>query len=570
MPNYTAETHYLDVGQGDCSIIVVKEISRYKDKFAKFDPQIVRTVLIDCGSRGTPDDELTQSENYNSPGNILLRKLESLRIEYIDILIISHFDEDHFKGIIEICNSGEFAKQKYFMKCNIYDMGNIYAYTQTFETSETTFSDYLGSGSAGSWENNYTLYTQGLKSVSNLPGATIKRHTERVYCGNPENFSKGIPGTKYLTRQPPNNFSSTLTAEAEIWNPIEVIEEEANHFLHNGVYKIDFDACHHLIGKDLLNDAYEYEEIPDMNLWCLAANGWKYDPENDAEIDLKVTSHQDNNFSLGVLLKFKNYTAWFGGDLNKKVENQLTDSILYYTTRGLSVLKCAHHGGNTSTDKIFLDRLKPYVAVITCGEAGKHSHPSVEVIENLANDANVKLVTVTGFGVSENDPKRSRNWSQETRIKEYAKHGFPTYFTQPFDRNNKFHVPGASWEGELSDVLIKRVASRGNGVWFRCFFYSAFKGLVVSDLKKSNRRLNNQQVLQLLETKANLLDGTYLQPEITHDNETDHMHVEWRHKRKRTDDSDPDMLPGEPVKKQRIQMIGEDVKFDFNHEFPNE
>jgi hypothetical protein len=81
---YTLDIHYLDVGQGDCSLIIVRE-----DGIPK------RTVVYDCGS-----------DNGATAGTALITKINNINdsrpeneaITQIHIAFISHFDKDHFNG----------------------------------------------------------------------------------------------------------------------------------------------------------------------------------------------------------------------------------------------------------------------------------------------------------------------------------------------------------------------------------------------------------------------------------------------------------------------------------------
>lgn len=69
--------HFIDVGQGDCTLIITPTGKK---------------ILIDGGG----------SDNYDVGKNTLLPYLFDRRITKLDYVIISHFDSDHVKGIITI------------------------------------------------------------------------------------------------------------------------------------------------------------------------------------------------------------------------------------------------------------------------------------------------------------------------------------------------------------------------------------------------------------------------------------------------------------------------------------
>lgn len=76
--------HFIDVGQGDSTLIVTP---------------LNKTILIDGGG----------SKNYNVGKNILVPYLLNRRINKIDYMIISHFDQDHCDGL-------KYAMQKLIVK----------------------------------------------------------------------------------------------------------------------------------------------------------------------------------------------------------------------------------------------------------------------------------------------------------------------------------------------------------------------------------------------------------------------------------------------------------------------
>ena len=71
------EIYFVDVGQGDCTLIVTPN-----DK----------TILIDGG--GSP--------TYNVGKNTLIPYLLDRKIKELDYIIVSHFDEDHVGGILNV------------------------------------------------------------------------------------------------------------------------------------------------------------------------------------------------------------------------------------------------------------------------------------------------------------------------------------------------------------------------------------------------------------------------------------------------------------------------------------
>lgn len=59
----------------------------------------------------------------------------------------------------------------------------------------------------------------------------------------------------------------------------------------------------------------------------------------------------------------------------------------------ISVLKVAHHGSRYSTSDMFLELVKPKIAVISCGERNSYGHPHQETLERLKSVGSEILMT---------------------------------------------------------------------------------------------------------------------------------------------------------------------------------
>lgn len=92
---------------------------------------------------------------------------------------------------------------------------------------------------------------------------------------------------------------------------------------------------------------------------------------NDSSIVLKIT-YGKNSFLLT-------------GDATSNVERKI-----YNEDIKSDVLKVAHHGSSYSSTDVFLDRVKPYYAVISVGKNNIYNHPSNKTLEKL-NKKNIKV-----------------------------------------------------------------------------------------------------------------------------------------------------------------------------------
>jgi len=86
-----------------------------------------------------------------------------------------------------------------------------------------------------------------------------------------------------------------------------------------------------------------------------------------------------NNHSIVLKLLYKNISFLFTGDIEEKAEMNL---LSWNTFLQSDILKVAHHGSNTSTTDLFLNQVKPEVAIISVG-TNNFNHPNAEVMEKL-------------------------------------------------------------------------------------------------------------------------------------------------------------------------------------------
>ncbi len=70
-----------------------------------------------------------------------------------------------------------------------------------------------------------------------------------------------------------------------------------------------------------------------------------------------------------------------------------TERILLSRAIESDILKAGHHGSRTSTSDRFLDRVRPRIAIISCGPGNRFGHPHPEVLARLEGRARLVLRT---------------------------------------------------------------------------------------------------------------------------------------------------------------------------------
>ena len=87
-----------------------------------------------------------------------------------------------------------------------------------------------------------------------------------------------------------------------------------------------------------------------------------------------------NNTSVVLKLIYKDAEILFTGDIEKEMEQRLAE--VFPSGIKADVIKAAHHGSDTSSTGVFLEQVKPKVAVISAG-GGSYGHPSKSVLERM-------------------------------------------------------------------------------------------------------------------------------------------------------------------------------------------
>ncbi len=95
-----------------------------------------------------------------------------------------------------------------------------------------------------------------------------------------------------------------------------------------------------------------------------------------------------NDSSLVLEMKYRDYSMCFTGDISSEVEKELIE--IWQRT---DVLKVAHHGSKYSSSDVFLEKISPSYATISCGEDNRYGHPHVETLNRLEKTGSTVLVT---------------------------------------------------------------------------------------------------------------------------------------------------------------------------------
>jgi competence protein ComEC len=101
----------------------------------------------------------------------------------------------------------------------------------------------------------------------------------------------------------------------------------------------------------------------------------------------KTGGNPANANSLVARLDYGDFSLLLPGDAEEQTEHRL---LTKDANLAVKVLKVAHHGSKYATTQDLVNRTKPEVAIISCGEWNRYGHPAQLVLDRL-RAANVKL-----------------------------------------------------------------------------------------------------------------------------------------------------------------------------------
>lgn len=294
---------FVDVGQGDGALIEVGN------------DETGMKILIDGG----PSDNLGR---YLSKWQYkyYFDKDEQVHFDYV---FISHFDKDHYQGLIDIINDGH------------YTFGTIFhSGIAKFDKEKQSYpADYNTDLGKSITKNNTKYLVTHFDTLEEL------------------NQLKGKGGMQTLFEKFLNAVNSA-TSQGRI-----------------GDFKrLDYKDT--LPTKLINNKAFNIEVLGPVTSIVNASLAYKY---------FKDEAHTINGHSLVLKLKFGDRSFLFGGDLNIPSEDHLLEHYSPDNPFEVDVAKSCHHGASEFTLD-FMEHVNPLATVISSGDNETYSHPRADAI----------------------------------------------------------------------------------------------------------------------------------------------------------------------------------------------
>lgn len=166
----------------------------------------------------------------------------------------------------------------------------------------------------------------------------------------------------------PNQVKTGVTYETFI----DTLEEKKN------ANELNVLNAHDMIGKTITLGAVEAKTD---------ANGVETQKASEGMVFTVLAPLSDeyedsNDYSVVMMARYGNKKVLLTGDAEKESEAEIVEQ---YNQNDLDcdILKVGHHGSKTSSSQRFLDKARPEIAVISCGEGNRYAHPHAEALERL-------------------------------------------------------------------------------------------------------------------------------------------------------------------------------------------
>lgn len=309
---------YIDVGQGDASLIEAENA----------------TVIIDAGPN-------SGFHNYLKKRFAALQRadkavnLPERDVMFISAAFISHFDSDHYQGIVSV------LKNKKFKFGTVYhnglpryghsgdmnlDLGTVIQHNDGTRSIGTDFTD-IDSAKTLRASGKFNPKKGNKNEFWNFLDALIKAHEEGR-----------VGDVKRLVARDPQD--------------IDVIS----------IGDLDFEVLGPLTTKK--TGAIRLPAFPDPH----NVTGTNPHPAPSE-------SHTVNGNSIVLRLRFKNQRFLFGGDLNQPAQLYLRERYDAHFGQFIAGVNKACHHGSSDFDVHYLKDVAPSATVFSSGDDGSYDHP---------------------------------------------------------------------------------------------------------------------------------------------------------------------------------------------------
>jgi beta-lactamase superfamily II metal-dependent hydrolase len=115
---------------------------------------------------------------------------------------------------------------------------------------------------------------------------------------------------------------------------------------------------------------------PLVTITCIAASGFVVGEGEDGP-----PANEENDMSVALLITFRGFTAFYGGDSEEPTEAKI---VAHHLAVNVDLYKASHHGSHSSSSPAFMHDLSPSVVVISNGNNATFKHPRRVTLDTYA------------------------------------------------------------------------------------------------------------------------------------------------------------------------------------------
>lgn len=322
-------------------------------------------ILIDGGTAGT----------YH---RVLKRKLQELdrQGKCIDLLVVTHIDNDHIGGILELLKeNGSDLDSKIIKIRNIWH--NSYRHLQLTKereigkAEEQILSHYITAGSA---QDNLSEW-KGTKKISVKQGTTLAA----LILAGKYHWNEQFDG-KAVCSGGKNEISFGKDCRIKVLTP----DQEALDKLA-GLWRKELLSkwfAFKFSEDELFDDAYEYymrylyRSVEYYNQGISDGKN-EVDMQSLADCEECSDASKTNRASISMLLQFRRRTLLFLADAHADDAFKKLDG-----RRKVDLIKLPHHGSSKNISKKFIDNMETEIYLISTN-AERYDHPDLKTLAKI-------------------------------------------------------------------------------------------------------------------------------------------------------------------------------------------
>jgi beta-lactamase superfamily II metal-dependent hydrolase len=315
--------YFLPAGQGDCFVL------QFQDKDFNY-----HNILIDGGNRTTLDFKKQKQQ--------LLKIIDNGKKGRFDLVVVTHSDDDHIKGILKLVADDEIEK-----------------YVDQY------------------WFNSE-------KSIASLFGNNFKKTQKYPIV-------KSVKGAVKSSRQQDNDLYSMLELSSK-WNG-KVITDQ----MVAAISGVKINVLSPSIGKlETLNKHWPTQPLKTGAVKSSGSKKYDYDLSIQ-ELQQRLSNFEQdaskvNGASLAFLIEFHDFKWLFLSDSHPDIVVENLKKLVTSDNHkiNIDVVKLSHHGSKHNTNDALLELLDCQNFVVSANANKKHYHPNKETLVRVLDHVGIE------------------------------------------------------------------------------------------------------------------------------------------------------------------------------------